>query len=595
MEPSPTNPNRGLKILKYTQQFTPTEKVIFWVLIVVALISAISLALRVSDIFSTEIPTSGGTLREGIIGLPRTINPVLAISDVDRAITGLVYSGLMRYDNGRLVPDIAQSYTISSDGLVYTFKLKPRVSFQDGTSLTTQDIVFTIQKVQDSTLKSPRAADWKDVTVRIVSPTEISFILKQPYSPFITTTVLGILPQHIWETVTSDQFIFSQYNTEPIGSGPYRIKSITRDGGGIPIQYSLTTWNSYYEKNPYLANISFIFLNDELAARAALDVGKIDSFASLSPEAVAELKQYSSQQYQILSSPLSHIFGVFFNQTESPALADITARKALDMAIDRKALIDAVLKGYGTPLSGPTLISGARNPTRNATTVSTTSSATSTLVTSIFNNIASAQTYLEKNGWKKGSDGIYAKKVDAKSPTLVLSFELYTANSPELVQTADLIKNTWNALGANVSVKVYEPNDLYQNVIRTRKYSALLFGEAIGKDRDLYAFWHSSQRIPPGLNISQYANAKTDVLLETMRATTDEKKRDAAYAQFDTLITADVPAIFLYAPDFIYAVPATLKGVRLNSITTPTDRWSAVREWYMETEKVWNVFASTNK
>lgn len=580
--PSPstdTRSERGSTLRKYIDRFTATERVIFGVLSIGLIISAVSMSISVSDHFSTEIPTPGGELREGVIGLPRSINPVLAISDVDRDLSSLIFSGLMKYSHDTLVPDLAQSYTLSPDGRTYTFTLRPHLTFHDDTPLTTADIAFTIQKIQDPKLKSPRAADWKDVTVTVISPTVISFTLKEPYSPFITTTVLGIIPKHIWENQTDEQFIFSQYNSEPIGSGPYRIKTITRDSGDIPWQYVLSTWSSYYAQKPYIQTIYVDFLADEQTALAALDVGKIDSLSSISPEAAAALERTSPQSYQILTSPLPRIFGVFFNQTNAPVLADATVRKALDMSVDRDEIINDILMGYGVALYGPTL---SKNTTPAIPTGSTT--------TYSHKKIDAAQFYLEKNGWKKGTDGIYTKKVDPKSPALVLSFTIYTANTPDLVKIAEHVKNTWNAIGAAVTVKVYEPSDLYQNVIRTRNYDALLFGEAIGKDRDLYAFWHSSQRNAPGLNIALYANSKTDVLLENIRSTNDETKRAAAYAQFNELIQTDIPAVFLYSPDFMYVTPKTVRGIRLDSISIPADRWNDIQDWYIKTEKVWNIF-----
>jgi peptide/nickel transport system substrate-binding protein len=153
------------------------------------------------------------------------------------------------------------------------------------------------------------------------------------------------------------------------------------------------------------------------------------------------------------------------------------------------------------------------------------------------------------------------------------------------------VKNSWNTLGAQVDIKVFEPSDLYQNVIRTRKYDALLFGELVGKDRDVYAFWHSSQRNSPGLNVALYANSKVDKLLEDIRSTSDDKTRTQKYADLADLIQSDVPAVFLYSPDFIYVVPKSLRGMDFGNITITSDRWNSIGSWYVSTEKVWRIFA----
>ncbi len=564
-------------MLGYIHQFSATEKAIFGLFCIAAIASALIMAKSINDRFTVEVPAYGGMLREGIIGLPRNINPVLAITDADKDVSALVYSGLMKYSGGKLIPDLAQSYTISKDGLVYTFTLKPHLTFQDGEPLTAEDVAFTIQKVQDPMLKSPRRLDWTDATVRVISPTEIEFTLRQPYSPFLSNTTLGILPKHIWGSVNDDQFIFSQYNTRPIGSGIYEVASVTHDSGGIPTLYELKSWRGYYGKDPFISAIELNFFSDEQDALTALDQGSIDSIASLSSAAGSRLASDKAQAYTVVSTPLPRIFGVFFNQNQSAVLADKVVRQALDMSVDRTLLVDTILKGYGSPIYGPTPLSAA------STTIRTTSSVASS------SGAIAAQALLLKNGWKRDAHGVFNKKIPGAAST-TLSFDIYTADSGDLRQAAELVKESWNALGAQVDVKVYEQNDLYQNVIRTRKYDALLFGEVVGKDRDLYAFWHSSQRNAPGLNIAMYANSKTDQLLEDMRTTSDEKVRDTKYAQFDQLIRADLPAIFLYVPDFIYAIPKSMHNMNLGSISVPADRWNTVGTWHMETERVWTIF-----
>ncbi|MDQ2932765.1 MAG: ABC transporter substrate-binding protein [bacterium] len=560
---------RGATIVKYLNQFSATEKMIFGAFVLLALVTTLTMVTKTSNHFSTDIPAYGGTLREGAVGLPRNINPILAITPIDRDISALVYSGLMKYSEGKLVPDLAQSYSVSTDGLTYTFKLKSRTKFHDDAPLTADDIAFTIQKIQDPGLKSPRRPDWLDVTVEVVSPTEIKLILKQPYSPFLGNTTIGIVPKHIWEGVNNEQFIFSQYNIEPVGSGPYKLASISHDRGGIPTSYKLESWGGYYGKEPYIETISFNFFVDENRALEALDQGTIDSLPSISPVAASRLDANKAQAYTVVSTPLPRVFGVFFNQNQSPVLADSVVRRALDIAVDRKKIISNVLKGYGTALHSP---------------VPLTSSTTTGSTFKEIGDIPAAQALLEKNGWLPNAEGIYTKK------SAVLSFDIYTADSPDLVETAELVKAAWTAMGARVTVKIYEANDLYQNIIRPRKYDALLFGEAIGKDRDVYAFWHSSQRIAPGLNVALYANSKADKLLEDIRTISNEADRNQKYEQFNSLIQDDIPAVFLYVPDFIYAIPKALKNTNFGSITMASDRWNNESTWHIETEKVWKLF-----
>jgi len=557
----------GAAILGYIRRFSATEKVLFGLFLVVAALSALRMAWLAADHFMTEIPAHGGRLREGLIGLPHTVNPVLAVTDVDRDISALVYSGLMREDNGKLVPDLASSYEVSADGLDYTFTLRPDLRFQDGQELTADDVAFTIQKIQDPALRSPRRSDWADVTATVLGPDKIRFSLKEPYASFLGNTTVGVLPKEIWGTMSDDQFGLNERNIEPIGSGPYKETSISRTAG-VPTEYILSTWDGYYGTKPFISDVDFVFEADQDKALEALRGGTIDSLASVPPAAASAFAGEGNDAFRVVSSPLPRVFGVFFNQSQNAALADKAVRQALDLTVDRADLVSSVLYGFGRAIDGP--LPDLSSPATTAP------------------DIESARKILEKAGWKRNAaSGVYEKK-GAKG-TVSLTFDIYTADTPDLKATADKIAASWTALGAAVSVKVFDSSDLYQNIIRTRKYDALLFGELIGQTGDLYAFWHSSQRNAPGLNVAMYANPKADKILESLQS---GRSGPGDLTGFGGLIADDLPAVFLYTPDFVYAIPKSLKAVSLGSMASPQDRWNSEPAWYLQTQKVWNLFAN---
>jgi peptide/nickel transport system substrate-binding protein len=145
-------------------------------------------------------------------------------------------------------------------------------------------------------------------------------------------------------------------------------------------------------------------------------------------------------------------------------------------------------------------------------------------------------------------------------------------------------------MGAQVNVKIFEQGDLSQNIIRARKYDALLFGEVVGRELDLFAFWHSSQRNDPGLNIAEYANSAADKALEELRQTADPARRATLLQTFTNEVQKDIPAVFLYAPDFVYSIPNDIAGVDLGFIETPDDRFLSLPQWHKETDEVWPLF-----
>ncbi|MDO8430566.1 MAG: ABC transporter substrate-binding protein [Candidatus Taylorbacteria bacterium] len=555
------------KLLRTINSFSATEKVVFGFLTIVALGSALSLAWRVNAYFLVPTPAHGGSFSEGMIGLPRSINPVLAFTETDKDLSVLIYAGLMKYNGDKLVGDLAKSYTVSDDGLVYDFKLKDNLRFHDGVALTTDDIEFTIQKIQDSDIKSPRRVDWASVSIKKISPSEIQFILKQPYTPFPSNTTIGILPKHIWKNLDADQFIFNQKNLEPIGAGPYKIDSLEKNTDGSPKSYNLSAFSKYNNGKPYISAIHIFFYADEESIINDYTADKIENFSGISTGKTAEIAEDSPNTI-VIHNPLPRIFAVFLNQNNSPVLANKEIRQALDMAVDKEKIIHEVLNDYGISIDSPL----ALNTKKKATTV----------------NKDGARNLLAKAGWLINSEGILEKKIGNTKQKL--EFSITTADSIDLKKVAELVKKDWESLGARVSIKVFEYGDLSQNIIKTRKYDALLFGEIISKDLDLYAFWHSSQRNSPGLNISMYVNSKADKLLEDARITYDEKKRDAIHQSFEKILRDDMPAIFLYSPEYIYIMSKRIQGYDPESIANNSDRFYGIDKWYIDTDHVWKIF-----
>jgi peptide/nickel transport system substrate-binding protein len=550
-------------------------RVIFLALSALLIVSSVGLVYTLKSAIVIEVPTRGGSFSEGILGSPRFINPILAISDADRDLTSLVYSGLLRATpSGGYTPDLAQSYEISEDGKTYTFVLRPQLTFHDGTPLTADDVVYTVQKAQDAALKSPLRANWDGVLVEALDASTVQFTLKSAYAPFIENLTLGILPKARWGSINDEEFPFSDLNAEPIGSGPYAVSNISRTSSGIPSVYTLRSFNSYALGEPYLQSVTLRFYQSEGSLTTALSRGEIEAASGISPDNLSSIPKD-----RILTSPLNRVFGVFFNQNQSSILRDKAVRVALNDSVNREELVSEVLGGYGTPLRGPVPPTIARP---EATPSATSSAAMA----------EASRNYLLARGWTAREDGILVKITGkgATAQTAVLKFDLATANVPELRAAAEYLRAQWTRVGAEVDVKIFEQGDLSQNIIRPRKYDALLFGEVIGRELDLFAFWHSSQRIDPGLNIALYANAAADKALESLRATTETDKRAALLQTFTAEVEKDLPAVFLYTPDFVYSIPNDIAGVDLGFIETPDDRFLSLPYWHKETDQIWPLF-----
>ncbi|MDO8590498.1 MAG: peptide ABC transporter substrate-binding protein [bacterium] len=565
-----------LRLRYVVKTLSPRAKIVFVAFSAVTLIGLLALLYKADKSLAVEIPAQGGILKEGIVGTPRFINPILAISDADRDLTALVYSGLMRVsENNQLAPDLAESYEISNDGLCYTFTLKPNLKWSDGKPLNTDDVIFTIDLIKNNQTKSPKRASWEGVLVEKLDEKKVQFCLQKIYAPFLENTTIGIMPKHIWKDLPIEQLSLSDFNIKPIGSGPYKIQSISKNSSGITTSYTLNANKNFALHQPYIETMILKFYPSENKLIDGYKRNEIDSLSAVSPKNVADIKKEESV---LKTYFLPRVFGVFFNQDNAKIFTDKEVKRALDLGVDKELIIKEVLKGFGAELNGPL--------------PPTTREIVEEKEKNYEKNLAQAKNILEKAGWKMNNEGTREKTTltkNKKKETVKLEFSLSTSNVEELSQTAQLLKEMWGKLGAKVDVRVYEIGDLEQNVIRPRKYNALLFGESMARDPDPFAFWHSSQRNDPGLNIALYTNISVDKILEDARAIFDQNKREEKYKQFQKEINKDAAAIFLYSPDFIYLLPNYVKSINGDRIVMPSDRFVNVHNWYIETKKTWKL------
>jgi len=552
----------------------PSDRLLLRSLFFLTIFSGIFFLYSINQENSNPTPARGGVLTEGIVGIPRFINPALAITRADQDTVALVYSGLMKIDvDGTLVPDIAESVTLSEDGKNYTIVVRKDRTFHDGTPLTARDVVYTYTLVQDSDLKSPLRGNWSDVTITEVGEYELTVNLAEAYSPFIENFTLGIMPRHIWSNLPIEQLPFSQYNTEPIGSGPFSIEEVQRDASGLISGYSLKP-EPNSQNNPNLSGIELRFFQNESQLKTALTNKEISATVYLS---TAEIQNFINNDTRVLTEPLPRIFGVFFNQNRSASLRDKAARQALNVAIDRDALVEEILNGYGVPITKPTLSSSSELESESTETEE-----------GIISPIDQARNILIDGGWEQNEAGFWEKEIDDTVETL--SFTLKTSNSDLFDKTATRLAATWRELGVEIQVEQYEQTGLVQSVIRSRDFQAVLFGLDTNRTEDLYPFWHSSQKDDPGLNISQYTNIAVDRLLEKTRNSKDSAERAQLQNEVSTAINAETPAIFLFAPSIAYVIDKTIVTTPMSTLGKPSDRFMNVSNWYAKTEVVWPIF-----
>jgi peptide/nickel transport system substrate-binding protein len=534
---------------------TRNERIVFLLAALGAVVSLIVVGGFYLARATMAIPAAGGEYSEGAVGQPEYVNPVIASSKTDLGLVKLVYSSLS---------DIAASVTASPDMRTWNVRLKENITWQDGQKLTSDDVIFTVQKIQDPTANSPLYASWQGVAATRVSELEVQFNLANPYAFFgDNINNLYILPKHLFSETPPANWRLSDYNLKPIGSGPYKFVSYNKGTDGFISSYNLATWNGYGGTPPLIQNFDFQFFNDENALVQSFNAGQIDGFGNVSPEDKSEIER----PYDTFSWRTSGYYAIFWNQSKNLALQDPAVREALSAALDRDALVTAALGGNGVPEYGPI-------PTEAKYSVSITQTSSQ----------AYAASLLDAAGWKTGSDGMRAKTIQKSAVPLVIN--LTVPQIDFLAKTAAFVQSAWQTLGVQVNVLPASANDIVGTTIKNRDYEALLFGNVLGPSSDLYSFWDSSQRFSPGLNLAIYSNTKVDNDVESARQNADDASRTQQFTDAEQRIAADNPAVFLYSPDYIYVTNKNVRGIATNLLADPSDRFREIGTWYLNTARV---------
>lgn len=583
----------NIKQWKYIPRLlSTTEKRIAIALFVSMAASAGFLGWAFYTVGTSAVARAGGSYTEGLVGYPQYINPLfLQNNDVDRDLSALLYSSLIRYNERREpVVDAAASYEVSADGKTYTFVVRQGMTWHDGETLNADDVVYTFTKIQDAALKSPLYISFKDVKIEKKDDRTVAFILQKPFAPFLDLMTTGILPQHIWKDIPNEQMPLAAYNLKPVGSGPWKFKTLQKEKDGSVVSYTLVRNESYYGSVPFLDKLTFRFYPDTDAAVQGLKNRNVQGISFLPRELRDRLKKDPDLSYYLFHLP--QYTALFFNQDKKKELASKRVRKALTLAIDKDRIIAEAFGGEGSVIASPILPGFLGYD--------------ASLKPEPF-DIARASQLLTDDGWKKNESGAWYQERTVKerktvtttnargraiSKTVVqslikasapLSLTIVTADQADLVKTAHIVEEGWKALGVIVDVQISDPERIKQEVIDPRAYDVFVYGEIIGSDPDLYPFWHSSQARSPGLNLAGYSNASADKLLEDARAESNQQKRTEMYIKFQKILFDEQPAVFLANPTYNYVVERKVKGIGDNKyIVYPSDRFVDASRWHVK-------------
>ena len=544
------------------------ERIWFAIFVVFVLFSASFLIGSFYRSKTITVPAFGGTYIEAVSESPHNINPILSTNDADRDLSKLIFSSLLEYNPiGELAPGLAASYAVSKDGKTYTIKLKDGIKWHDGKPFTSNDVIFTINAVQNPEYNSPLRTSWQGVKAEAPDKSTVVITLKTPYAAFTENlAMLGILPEHIWIKVLPQNFPLADFNLKPIGTGPYRFVKLQKDSLGKIISINLAAYSGYHNGSPMIENIMLKFYSSEEEAVSAYNRKEANGILLQTAQNKSQVRGLSNSQFFSLSS--LRIYGLFFN-TEHKLLGADYVRKALNYAVNRQEILEKLLLNEGKiaigpipptlPGSSPNLNGYSYDPQKTAE-------------------------ILEKNKWIKNDNGFYEKKIGKDKEATPLKFTITTIKSMQLVAT--LIRDYLKNVDVDVDLKIIPIGELQKN-FRDKSYDAILIGESYTAAADPYVFWHGAAIKEQGLNLALYNNIKANKILEDVRQIAYPTKRAIKLEEFQKLVLNDAPAIYLYSPNYIYAMNSAVKNVNFGNLVIPSNRFSKVNDWYIETERTW--------
>lgn len=469
--------------------------------------------------YSGPGPFGNNELQIGSIGNPAKLNPILSQDTASSDIIHFTFARLIHIDHHwKPIPQLAEGFAVSPDGLQYTYFMRPGVEFTTGEEITAHDVEFTYSSILDDNVASPRKGDFKDLDrVEVVDDHTVTFHLKASFAPFLRQPTYGIMPKSAFELEENRDMNAANFNRFPIGAGPY---ILTRYEGEDVI---LERNDNYYGRRAPMDRIIFKKtpgqeIEQEYLRAHSIDLGSVlisdlDMVAKSNPE-IRQFRTSVGLGYSYMGFNLK---STFFN--------DHRVRQAIAHAVNREDLIQKVIFGHGQLCNAniPPM-SPYFNPN----------------VKGYDYNVQRAKDLLAEAGWRAGSDGILAK--DGRK----FSFELLTnEGNPYRKKIAEMIQDDLKVVGIEAKPRLIEWSSFTQQFIRQHKFEAFILGWSLGVDPDDYSIFHSSQ-FDEGLNYGFYANARVDELLTQGQREVDETKRKAIYWEIQEELAKDLPYLFLF-------------------------------------------------
>lgn len=526
----------------------------------VLVLMLLSYQVQSAALCTVSVPAAGGTLVEGMVGRPLALNPLLSDPyPVDRELVDLIFDGLVRYDEtGRIIPALAEEWSISEDGLTITFTLHEGLTWHDGQPVTSEDVAFTYGLMQSDSFPGPNhlISLWQAVTITPLDETTIQFTLTQPYAPFFEAVTRGVLPAHLLRDINVADLATAAFNTTPVGTGPFMVQpgQDWQRTGRLRLSPNPTAWR----QGTQLSDIEFRFFPTADDLFVALQSGEIHAANGLPPTMMPAAAALPN--VRLFTSIIPSYSALYFNVSDSGAVALRTkeVRQALAYGLDRTALVDSILNGQGIEFEGPYIPGNwASRPD---------------MMTSYAYQPETAASLLDAAGWVGG--GIRTRE---GAP---LTLRMIALDQPEYRAVAEEIVRKWATLGIDVQLTLLPDIDAMRLTLSRRHYDVAVVKIAPPNDPDLYNFW-SQEAMVRGQNFAGWNNRRASEALEAGRQIYPQNERVAYYEAFLRQFDGDLPALSLYQHVATYVVSDALQDVEIGRVWHPRDRFNSFASWFL--------------
>ncbi len=566
------------------------------ILVLVVLAGALALPRQVAAP-PTEDPTPAATqpprvvFREGVVGTATSVTPVTARTRPERALVGLVFSGLVRLGPGTTYqPDLAASWTVDETGKVWTFTLRDDAVWHDGVPITADDVVFTVNALKSPEATGAGAGAWADVTVEAVDDRTVRLTLGTPIGGVLAAATQPLLPAHLLIDIPFADLATSDFARLPVGSGPFAVTDMNDEratlvpASGVvspepeepsastdpfPSGDSLATplpQATPGRPTPYLDEMEMRFYPDEAALASALASGEVDAASGLSAATMGSLGSEPGLDRHVY--PTTTLTTALLNLRPShKELRDAKVRTALLAALDRDTLVADVLGG---------------NAHRADTLVPPTSWAyDAASAGKVDYDRKAAAKALQAAGWSKKSGQWVAP--GAKKAYVLEVLTVPAPANPRLAAVAENVRDQWSAFGFAAKLVEVRGMDLVAR-LRAGDFTAAVVDIAGGLEPDLYPLLATSQVRAAGTNLAGFQDTTLDPLLEAARKPGTPEERAVAWTALLTGLAERRPILPLAWNDEVMLARG-LDGVTTRLIADTGDRYWDVLAWRLAADR----------